>query len=106
MGSARFLRPAGWSSNNQLKRYAAVAVGERARNAARRLARGDRVQRARLGWRQQDLADRLGWERPSVGHMETGRRALRVPDLARALRMTMTDFVRGADPDDLRALGL
>jgi transcriptional regulator with XRE-family HTH domain len=68
------------------------------------VARNVRVERARRGWRQQDLADVLGWTRGMVAHFESGRRAVAVkhlPQLCKALDMSLTELFRDAEPDDL-----
>lgn len=73
------------------------------------VARNVRAERAARHWRQEDLAERLGWQRGSVGHLENGRRSVKasdLPDLCRALDITIFDLLRGANPEDMRALGL
>lgn len=73
------------------------------------IARNVRGERARRGWRQDDLAERLGWSRASVGALETGTRRVtadHLPALCKALGVPFADLIRGADEADLRALGL
>jgi transcriptional regulator with XRE-family HTH domain len=73
------------------------------------LARNLRAERARLGLRQSDVADRLGWSPSLVSLMETGQRriaAAELPVLCRLFGVTLADLLRGADPEDLDALGL
>ena len=68
-----------------------------------------RAERARRRWRQSDLADALGWDVGTVGHLETGRRDVRaadLPQLCRALGITLDRLLQDADPDDVAALGL
>lgn len=73
------------------------------------VARNIAAERVRRRWTQADLAERMGVTRGAVSTWETGTRVvgldLLVP-LCRALDVTLADLVRGADPDDLRALGL
>ena len=71
------------------------------------IARNVRAERARRHWRQADLADLLGWERSSVGHLESGRRSVKasdLPALCRALEIPLAKLLEGAEPDDLAAL--
>src|SRR4051794_30577312 len=73
------------------------------------VANNVRAERARRHWRQEDLADRLGWSRGSIGHLESGRRRPSVtdlPPLCRAFGITLADLLRGADQADLDALQL
>jgi transcriptional regulator with XRE-family HTH domain len=73
------------------------------------VARNVRAERARLGLHQRDLAARLGWVQVTVSALETGKRAVTIgemPALCDALGVTLADLVRGADPDDLRKMGL
>jgi transcriptional regulator with XRE-family HTH domain len=68
-----------------------------------------RGERARRRWTQADLAERLGWPERRVLTTEIGRRTLRPSELAvicRILDVTLLELARGADEDDLRALGL
>ncbi len=73
------------------------------------IARNVRAERARHGWSQAELAERLGWIQVTVSALETGRRAVRVDDvplLCAALRVDVRDLLRGADLSDLRHMGL
>lgn len=73
------------------------------------VARNIRAERSRRLWKQADLAERLGWSQSSVSAVEIGQRAINLselPAICRALDVTMADLVRGADEEDLRALGL
>ena len=73
------------------------------------VANNVRAERARRKWRQEDLADRLGWSRGSIGHLESGRRRPSVsdlPQLCRVFDIPMADLFVGADDADLEALGL
>ena len=58
---------------------------------------------------QELLARRLGWTRQVVWSFESGARVLKVselPALCRALDVSLSELARGADPDDLAAIGL
>jgi transcriptional regulator with XRE-family HTH domain len=73
------------------------------------IANNVRGERSRRRLRQADVAARLGWAVSSYSDLENGKRRLAledVPAVCRALGVTMADLVRGADPEDLRALGL
>jgi transcriptional regulator with XRE-family HTH domain len=73
------------------------------------VANNVRAERARRHWRQEDLADRLGWSRGSVGHLESGRRRPSVtdlPGLCSVFGISLLELLGGADPADLEALGL
>jgi transcriptional regulator with XRE-family HTH domain len=73
------------------------------------VARNVRAERARLAWRQVDLADRIGWSIGMVSETEAGKRRIGVSDmplLCRALGVPLTALLQGADPEDLAALGL
>ena len=68
-----------------------------------------RGERARRRLTQAQLAEMLGWPRTSVYDVESGRRRLSLDDLAaicRVLGVPLAELLRGADDDDLRALGL
>lgn len=71
------------------------------------VANNVRAERVRRGWRQEDLAARLGWSRAGVGHLESGRRRPAVtdlPPLCRALGLTLDALLVGAQQEDLDAL--
>jgi transcriptional regulator with XRE-family HTH domain len=73
------------------------------------VARNVRAERARRGWRQEDLAGRLGWTRGNVGHLESGRRKATVVDLpllCGAFEIPLAKLLDGADAADLERLGL
>jgi transcriptional regulator with XRE-family HTH domain len=73
------------------------------------IAANVRAERARRRWHQVELARRAGLSRTTVGDIEAGKRKITadyLPGLCRAFDVTLCDLVRGADPDDLRALGL
>jgi putative transcriptional regulator len=73
------------------------------------VANNVRAERARRKWRQEDLADLLGWSRGSIGHLESGRRRPAVadlPQLCRVFDIPMVDLFIGAEQADLDALGL
>ena len=68
-----------------------------------------RAERARLGLRQTDLAKRLEWSIGMVSDTESGKRRVGLadmPKLCRAFGVPLVDLLRGADPEDLAALGL
>jgi transcriptional regulator with XRE-family HTH domain len=68
-----------------------------------------RGERARRGWRQTDLAKRLEWSIGMVSDTESGKRRVGLADmprLCRAFEVPLVDMLRGADPEDLAALGL
>jgi ribosome-binding protein aMBF1 (putative translation factor) len=73
------------------------------------VARNVRAERARLGWRQKDLAERIGWSIGMVSDTESGKRRIGVsdmPKLCRALGVPLRELLKGASPEDLGALGL
>jgi transcriptional regulator with XRE-family HTH domain len=66
-----------------------------------------RGRRAVLGWRQEELAERLGWTQRVVSRIERGERALTVDELARAcavLGVGLADLLAGADEDAVAPL--
>jgi transcriptional regulator with XRE-family HTH domain len=68
-----------------------------------------RAERARQGLTQEDLAQRLGWTRQVVWTVETGARTVamhEMPDICRALDVTLSRLLVDADPADISALGL
>ena len=68
-----------------------------------------RGERARRGWRQADLADKLEWSIGMISDTESGKRRVGLadmPKLCRAFELPLIELLRGADPDDLAALGL
>lgn len=71
------------------------------------VARNVRAERARLGWRQADLANRLGWSATKVGNVESGVRKVTMDDLPAlcgALGVKLIKLLDGADPDDIAKL--
>ena len=73
------------------------------------VARNIRAERARQGWRQRDLAERLEWSIGMVSDTESGQRRVGIadmPKLCRALGVPLSDLLRGADEEDLRALSV
>ena len=73
------------------------------------VAENVRAARARRRLRQEDLADEMGWSRPTVSALEAGTRRVTVADAAAlcvALGIDLRELLRGADEDVVRALGL
>lgn len=73
------------------------------------VARNIRAERARQGWRQRDLAERLEWSIGMVSDTESGQRRVGIadmPKLCRALGVPLSTLLVGADDDDLRALSV
>ena len=73
------------------------------------IARNVRAERGRRGWRQADLAERLGWTPANVGHLESGRRSVKasdLPALCDAFQIPFAQLIFGADPADITALRL
>jgi DNA-binding XRE family transcriptional regulator len=73
------------------------------------IAANMRGERARRRLTQDDLAQRVGWSRQVVWQLESNGRVLKVaelPALCRALDVSLLELARGADPDDLAAIGL
>jgi transcriptional regulator with XRE-family HTH domain len=71
------------------------------------VARNVRAERHRHGWRQKDLAERMGWSLGMVSDTESGRRRIGVEDLpvlCRALDIPLLQLLHGAEPSDLEAL--
>jgi transcriptional regulator with XRE-family HTH domain len=68
-----------------------------------------RGERARRRWKQKELAEKLDWSIGMVSDTESGKRRVGLddlPSLCRAFEVPLVDMLRGADPDDLAALGL
>jgi len=68
-----------------------------------------RAERSRRGWTQEQLAEALGTARATVGHIETGRRAVTVDDLeslCRVLSIPLRRLFVGADASSLMVLRL
>jgi transcriptional regulator with XRE-family HTH domain len=73
------------------------------------IAANVRAERGRRHWRQADLAEKMGWAANTVGHLEIGRRDVRaddIPLLCRAFGITIEQLTFGANPDDLKAMGM
>lgn len=73
------------------------------------IAANVRAERARRRWTQEDLAQRLGWSRATVGDLESGRRKVAaddLPQLCGAFGVDLAELVRGGPPEDLGRLGL
>jgi transcriptional regulator with XRE-family HTH domain len=73
------------------------------------LARNIRAERSRRLWKQEYLADLLGWGRSTVGAVETGRRGVGIDDLpvlCRVFDIPLSKLFEGADPAALAALQL
>lgn len=73
------------------------------------VARAVAAERARRGWTQQELGDRLRVSRASVGAMENGQRGISLdmlPKLCEVFGFGLAELFRGADPAVLRALRL
>jgi transcriptional regulator with XRE-family HTH domain len=73
------------------------------------VARNVRAERARRGWKQEQLADRLGWSRATVGNLESGVRRVQVDDLiplCQAFEVPLIKLCEGLTDQELQALGL
>jgi transcriptional regulator with XRE-family HTH domain len=73
------------------------------------ISRGIRAERARRAWSQQELADRAGLSRNTVSDIEARKRIVSVDYLlifCRAFGVPASVLLTGADPEDLRTLGL
>ena len=73
------------------------------------IGRAIRAERSRADVTQEQLAEAIGVSRPTVAAMELGNRRLyadEIPDLCRALGITIDDLFRKASDDDRRAIGL
>jgi transcriptional regulator with XRE-family HTH domain len=68
-----------------------------------------RAVRARLRMRQEDLADKMSWSRPTVTSLEAGTRRVTVSDailLCQALEVDLAELLRSAPGDVTRTLRL
>jgi transcriptional regulator with XRE-family HTH domain len=68
-----------------------------------------RAERSRRGWRQSDLAAKCGWSLTIQGAIERGARQVNLDDIAKlcaALGVPLTKMLDGAEPDQLRSLGV
>jgi transcriptional regulator with XRE-family HTH domain len=82
-----------------------MATGSLTDTVARNIA----AERARRRWKQSDLAEKLGVASSTVGSYETGTRRVGIDDLpalCKVFDITLAKLLDGADPDDLRMLGL
>jgi transcriptional regulator with XRE-family HTH domain len=73
------------------------------------VARNIRIERGKRRWKQEELADLLGWGSAAVGAVEAGTRRINMddlPGLCRVFGIPLTQLIDGADPDDLAALKL
>jgi len=73
------------------------------------IANNVRGERARRRMTQAELAELVGWPRTTVHDVESGRRRLGPDDLValcRVFEMPLVELCRGADPEDVRTLGL
>lgn len=73
------------------------------------VARNIRGERSRLGLTQEEFGKLVGWSLSQAHDAEKGNRQIKVfeiPAICRALQVTFADLCRGAEPDDLDALGL
>lgn len=76
-------------------------------NLSTTVARSMRAERARRGWTQDELAERLGWTRAAVASIETERRTLAlddVPTICQAFGVGLKDLLTGLDDELWRAL--
>lgn len=68
-----------------------------------------RAARAKLRLRQEDLADEIGWNRPAITYLETGKRRVTLSDaiaLCAALQIDLRQLLAGVDTEALQALGI
>lgn len=73
------------------------------------LARAIRAERARSGYSQAQLADRLGWSRQVVSAVETGVRRVyadELPELCEALSVPLHVLLSRIPDDDWARLGM
>jgi transcriptional regulator with XRE-family HTH domain len=73
------------------------------------LARAIRAERARSGYSQLQLADRLGWSRQVVSAVETGVRRVyadELPELCEALSVPLHVLLSRIPDEDWQRLGL
>ena len=73
------------------------------------LQRAIRAERARAGLSQAQLAERLGWARTTMAAVESGERRVNadeLPEICRALGVTLAVLVQMAPEDERRSLGV
>ncbi len=73
------------------------------------VARNIRLERSHRRWKQEQLAERLGWGPAVITALEAGTRRVNMDDLpalCRVFGISLSRLIDGADPDDLAALGL
>jgi transcriptional regulator with XRE-family HTH domain len=73
------------------------------------LRRAVRAERARHGWSQSELANRLNWSQQKIAAIEGGTRRLyadELSDVCKALGLPLRDLLSRADAADRLALGL
>lgn len=77
---------------------------------AQAVAENVRALRARRQWQQIQLADLLNVSQRAVSTLESGKRTdvgiVELAALCRVFEEPLSEMVRGADPADLRVLGL
>lgn len=91
------------------ERQVRTAYGASVADAQEAAARSIRGFRAAAGLRQVELAERLNLSQTVVSDLENNVRALtlmEVVHVCRALNVSLVELLRGADPEDLEALGL
>ncbi len=73
------------------------------------VARTIAAERARRGWRQSDLADKLGISRSQAGHLEQGVRGIPLdllPKLCEVFGLSLAELFGQADAADRRRMRL
>ena len=73
------------------------------------VARNIRLERSRRRWKQEQLAELLGWGPAVISGLEAGTRRVNMDDLpalCRVFGISLSRLIDGADPQDLAALGL
>lgn len=73
------------------------------------VARNIRIERGNRRWKQEDLADQLGWANSQVAGVEAGSKRISMDDLpvlCRVFGIPLTQLIHGVDPEDRKALGL
>jgi transcriptional regulator with XRE-family HTH domain len=73
------------------------------------LAANIRAERARRRWSQAELAEKVGLARSTIGALESGRIKISadyIPTFCMAFEVPLIDLLKGADPAEIRAMGL